>query len=364
MDVTPQELRGSEIKEAFRGYHRDEVDDLLERAAVTIENFTRQLQEAPPPRSPAEAPLAQVSRNDAETIQRTLLLAQRAADDAIAEAQERARQILDESEAKAQTLVGEAEVTARRIHEGERRRLEAEIAELIARRARLQTDADALEAYAGGYRDRVRAAIESDLANLGSAIDAPSARPVMSEADITPPAPEPEPPSVPSYAWEDEPATRAISLVDAEPESFTPAPASPQPAPPAAAGPVSAPAPAPVSAPAPAPSEWPPPAPSAQSSIALDTHAPWEPPAAMPESIAPEAYGDTVDAGQPFSSDVVMEAQQVDTDVLDDDAFFASLRDAVRDDAPLGPVDDGFPESSSFFDDAQPEEPSRRFRRR
>ena len=25
MDVTPQELRGSEIKEAFRGYHRDEV---------------------------------------------------------------------------------------------------------------------------------------------------------------------------------------------------------------------------------------------------------------------------------------------------------------------------------------------------
>ena len=57
-------------------------------------------------------------------------------------------------------------------------------------------------------------------------------------------------------------------------------------------------------------------------------------------------------------------AQPVDSDLLDDDAFFASLRDAVRDDAPLGPVDDGFPESSAFFDDAQPEEPSRRFRRR
>src|SRR5260221_12530834 len=142
MDVTPQELRGSEIKEAFRGYHRDEVDDLLERAAVTIENLTRQLQDAPP-RQPAEAPLAQVSRNDAETIQRTLLLAQRAADDAIAEAQERARQILDEPEAKAQTLVGEAEVTARRIHEGGRRRLEAETADPIARPTRLQTDSDA-----------------------------------------------------------------------------------------------------------------------------------------------------------------------------------------------------------------------------
>ena len=31
MDVTPQELRSSEIKDSWRGYDRDEVDDLLER---------------------------------------------------------------------------------------------------------------------------------------------------------------------------------------------------------------------------------------------------------------------------------------------------------------------------------------------
>src|SRR3954447_5507028 len=96
MDGTPQELRGTEIKEAFRGYHGDEVDDMLERAAVTIENLTRQLQESPRP--PAEAALAQVSRTGGETIPRPLLPARRAADDATAEAQERARQILDESE--------------------------------------------------------------------------------------------------------------------------------------------------------------------------------------------------------------------------------------------------------------------------
>jgi len=358
MDVTPQELRGNEIKEAFRGYHRDEVDDLLERAAVTIENLTRQLQEAP--RQPADAPLAQVSRNDAETIQRTLLLAQRAADDAIAEAQERARQILDESEAKAQTLVGDAEVTARRIHEGERRRLEAEIADLIARRSRLQSDADALEAYANGYRDRVRTAIENDLANLGGAIEAPSARPEMTETEPAPAAREPEPPSSSSHSWDDEPATRAMDLVEVEEEPIAPAPSAAPAASPAAEAPAAAPSPAP----APAEADWPPPAPTAQSTIALDTHAPWEAPEPLPESLASESHGDALGAGQPFSSDVVMEAQPVDSDLLDDDAFFASLRDAVRDDAPLGPVDDGFPESSAFFDDAQPEEPSRRFRRR
>ena len=118
----------------------------------------------PAPRAaPAEVPLPS-SRDDAEMLQRTLLLAQRAADDAVNEAQARARQLLEESEAKAQSLVSDAEATARRIAEGERRRLEAEILDLSARREQLRADADALEEYASGYRDRIRAAIESDLA--------------------------------------------------------------------------------------------------------------------------------------------------------------------------------------------------------
>ena len=117
MDVTPQELRGSEIKDSWRGYDRDEVDDLLERAAVTIEGLSQKVQDAlsrPVPAAapvaapaPAEVPLPS-SRDDADMLQRTLLLAQRAADDAVNEAQARARQLLEESEAKAQSLVSDA----------------------------------------------------------------------------------------------------------------------------------------------------------------------------------------------------------------------------------------------------------------
>jgi hypothetical protein len=55
-----------------------------------------------------------------------------------------------------------------------------------------------------------------------------------------------------------------------------------------------------------------------------------------------------------------MEATSVDTDSLDDDAFFASLREAVRDDAPLGPRDD---EQAGFFD-GDSDQDRRRFRRR
>ena len=56
-----------------------------------------------------------------------------------------------------------------------------------------------------------------------------------------------------------------------------------------------------------------------------------------------------------------MEANAIEGDALDDDAFFASLRDAVRDEQPLGPREDDA--ASSFFDDELADD-RRRFRRR
>src|SRR3954451_11098440 len=292
MDVTPQELRSSEIKDSWRGYDRDEVDDLLERAAVTIESLTQTLQDvqsrpapvpAPAAAAPAPAPQAEVplpsNRDDAEMLQRTLLLAQRAADDAVNEAQARAKQMLDESEAKAQALVSDAEATARRIAEGERRRLEAELLDLSARREQLRADADALEEYVAGYRDRIRAAIEGDLANLGGEVAPPSDRPELHEVEIpierepaptaavVEPAPAPdvdltsEPAPAPAGApggdadWDSDPATRAISGFDSGPATgpFTtePSPALSRPAAPPRPEPADRP-PAPIPEPAPA----------------------------------------------------------------------------------------------------------------
>ena len=42
---------------------------------------------------------------------------------------------------------------------------------------------DALESYASKYRDRVRAAIESDIAKLGVVIEAPSPRPEIHDVN-------------------------------------------------------------------------------------------------------------------------------------------------------------------------------------
>jgi DivIVA domain-containing protein len=380
MDVTPQELRSSEIKDSWRGYDRDEVDDLLERAAVTIEGLTQQLQEthsrpaaaaASAPAAPVEVPLPS-SRDDADMLQRTLLLAQRAADDAVNEAQTRAKQILEESETKAQSLVSDAEATARRIAEGERRRLETEILELSDRREKLRIDADALEEYVSGYRDRIRAAVEADLANLSGDVEPPTARPELHEVELPPeresaptaniiePAPDSSPsPSGPSGAsgtatWDDGPSTRSIDAVDppaGEAAPFVDAQRSPVAAPPR---------------PEPA-ADWPP-APEASAAPAaagesswLSNDAEWGTAATAWDAPAPWERDQAANpAPEPAPADIPIEATSVDTDALDDDAFFASLREAVRDDAPLGPRDD---EQTAFFD-PNADDDRRRFRRR
>jgi len=367
MDVTPQELRGTEIKEAWRGFNRDEVDDLLERAAATIEHLTRQIQElesrltsAPPAAAaPAAAPLP-TNRDDAEMLQRTLMLAQRAADDAVNEAQARARQLVEESESRAQSLVSEAESTARRIAESERRRLDDEIRDLASRRDHLSFDADALEAYVSGYRDRLREAIEADLARLDSStVEPPGPRPELHEVEV-PPArttteattPEPERGRV---AWDpartnsndnnsDALAPPLAATARAQDDEWPPATDSARTEVPSASRDDGAARSAPVGAEL--PSSW---LSDIEGSTALgdtDSPAPWEHATAE---------------HQPFAADTPIEAHAVDSvdDDLDDDAFFASLREAVRDDAPLSSLE----ESTAFFDD-QPADTRRSFRRR
>src|ERR1700730_6321695 len=88
MDVTPRELRDMDIREGFRGYNRDDVDELLERAAATIEQLEDQVRKGTERLTAAESDAGRGRENE-QMLQRTLLLAQKTADKAIAEAQGR-----------------------------------------------------------------------------------------------------------------------------------------------------------------------------------------------------------------------------------------------------------------------------------
>jgi DivIVA domain-containing protein len=176
MDVTARELRESDLGESFRGYNRDEVEDLLERAAATIEELELRVQQLGAQLAAASAAstaavidvsgapdTANLEAENAEKAARTLMLAQRVADEAVSDAKAQAREIVGGAETRSKKLIADAEVEVRRIHEVERVRVEHELRELEARRSELDDVVDALVAYEKDYRDRLAAVIRSDL---------------------------------------------------------------------------------------------------------------------------------------------------------------------------------------------------------
>src|SRR4051794_26540364 len=223
MDVTPRELRDIDIRERFGGYNRDDVDDLLERAAARIEGLESQVRDLSTRAEAGDAESGK-TRETEDMLHRTLLLAQRAADEAVAEAQTKARQILDDAESKSRAMVSEAETNARRQADTERRRLEGEVLELGAKRDALVADVDALERFESDYRARLRRAVEADLEMLSSKGSvAPSPRPTTHDVEMPgasanattevnvppPPAPAPVPPIPPAVPRAAEPPAAA-----------------------------------------------------------------------------------------------------------------------------------------------------------
>src|SRR6476646_8421744 len=226
MDVTPRELRDIDIRERFGGYNRDDVDDLLERAAARIESLETQVRDLSTRAEAGDAESGK-TRETEEMLHRTLLLAQRAADEAVAEAQTKARQILDDAESKSRTMVSEAETTARRQAETERRRLESEVLELGAKRDALVADVDAMERFEQDYRVRLRRAVEADLEQLSSKGSvAPSPRPTTHDVEMPSSAAAPTPAAgVTPPAPENAPAERAPAVnVPSAPPASSPTP--------------------------------------------------------------------------------------------------------------------------------------------
>lgn len=229
MDLTAQVLHDVEFREAKRGgYHTQDVDEFLERLAVAVDRQDMQLREARQRVAAAEQRLAEAERRaeDAElraaggggeadeTLKRTLVLAQRTADAAIREAEERAARLVASAEDEsARTLAeahdsaarayAEAEEEARRAQHEARSRVIAELQELEGSRELLRADVELLERHIEEQRERLRFAIRE----LHAIVEDPSALrdvavPPMADLVVPEPEPEPEPEPVPRPAPE------------------------------------------------------------------------------------------------------------------------------------------------------------------
>jgi cell division initiation protein len=218
MDLTAQVLHDVEFREAKRGgYNTQDVDEFLERLAVAVERQDAQLREARQRVAAAESRLADAERRAGEaglqpdlgggeadeTLKRTLVLAQRTADAAIREAEERAARLVASAEDEAARMLAEAHDTTTRVYaeaEDEARRAQhearsrvlAELQELEGSRELLRADVELLEHHIEEQRERLRLAIRE----LHALVEDPAALrdvPVPRLADVVIPEPEPEP---------------------------------------------------------------------------------------------------------------------------------------------------------------------------
>ncbi len=205
MDITPSHVSSASFRTVRKGYDPDEVDAFLGQVAEALETCQQQatameararaavarLQElqaaveiqadSGPPTEPADTPESgtdrpgasspgmRVTPDEADTISRTLLLAQRTADTTVAEAQTEAARIKQEAQTEAETtidstremsarLLDEARTEARKVSEAERLVVENEVQSLKARREFLIGDVDQLEAFLVDQRERLRGA--------------------------------------------------------------------------------------------------------------------------------------------------------------------------------------------------------------
>jgi DivIVA domain-containing protein len=337
MEITPRELRDVEIRESFRGYSRDEVNELLERAAATIDAANERMQQLSERISAAQSETGH-TRETEDILHRTLLLAQRAADEAVGEATAKSRQMLDDAEMQSRRLIADAEADARRRGETERRRLEEEVIDLAGRRDALLADVEALTRFETDYRDRMARALEADLTALRSRPAAsPGTRPEPSEVEI--------PVVSESYARR-EPETPPGSSVAPPPTSPATPPTPATPTPSYASPSASAPSETDVTS-------------HEASTQAIDIQELFDRANANanPSSSSalafeqPSAGTTTATTPSDTGSTPVVGGDAMEAEVLDDDAFFATLRDAVHDESPLGPRDeDDATGENQFFD--------------
>jgi cell division initiation protein len=187
MDLTPQRLREVEFKERWRGYDPEEVDDLLERVAAGIEDIENRVRQATERAVRAEQEAKGEGDAD-ETLRRTLVLAQRTADAAIADAKERAGTLVSDAEQRAATLVSDAEqqaatlvaeadAEARRITAENETRLRENVSTLESARATLQADVDALDRYLTEEREQLRSTLHALIDRIDTGLqhgDAPA----------------------------------------------------------------------------------------------------------------------------------------------------------------------------------------------
>lgn len=165
MVLTPDDIVTYPLKQAVRGYSVPQVDQLLDQAADTVEKLTAEVEDLRRRLRQSEDRLAASSETET-TLKRTLVTAQRAAEQSLDEAREEAAQLVEEARREAAGIREEAQLDAEELRVEALKAARAEEAEIRRRRQSLEGHIEALRIFEREYRARLRGALEDQLRML------------------------------------------------------------------------------------------------------------------------------------------------------------------------------------------------------
>ena len=134
MDLTARDVQEKQFHDAWRGYNQEEVDDFLDRVAEALDRVGRENASLRQRIGELDQAVS-ASRNTEEMLKKTLVTAQRAAEEAIATAKAKAEQLINEAEERSRRAADDANrrnAEAERDHANKRRELEDSLGRLKA----------------------------------------------------------------------------------------------------------------------------------------------------------------------------------------------------------------------------------------
>lgn len=184
MGISSKEVREVEFRERMRGYHQEDVDEFLEQVARGIEVLEEQLREARAELasgsshgSQSETPIAPpvavpppVEYPADDVIQRTLILAQRTADQVVAEARGQSETMRSEAKAQAAQIIETAQAQATALANERAKHVAEEVEALESRRADLLSQLSELSSSTRSLRDGLKASLARLMSEVENAL--------------------------------------------------------------------------------------------------------------------------------------------------------------------------------------------------
>lgn len=151
MELDARSIHTKQFHDAWRGYNQEEVDDFLDRVAEALERVQRENAQLNDRIDELEALVAQ-ARDAEEVLKKTLVNAQRAAEEAI-----------ETARSKAEKMIAEAESRARRQNEEAGRRNEQTEREHAQMKRELDASINRLRATESDLRAKLKSFLQEQL---------------------------------------------------------------------------------------------------------------------------------------------------------------------------------------------------------